>query len=30
MIVEYLTMVLLDRINYFVLWLLMEDGEPFW
>ena len=27
MIIEYLTMVLLDRINYFVLWLLMEDDD---
>ena len=27
MIIEYLTMVLLDRINFFVLWLLMEDDD---
>ena len=27
MIIEYLTMVLLDRINFFVLWLLMDDDD---
>jgi len=27
MIIEYLTMVLLDRFNFFVLWLLMEDDD---
>ena len=27
MIIEYLTMVLLDRFNFFVLWLLMDDDD---
>ena len=27
MIIEYLTMVLLHRFNYFVLWLLMDDDD---
>jgi len=27
MIIEHLTMVLLEGINYFVLWLLMTDDD---